>query len=169
MVQQGRVVIDRSIPPKIASTANSPTHPEVQHATAAEAAFDADTDKLTLTGDVRMWDAETQIAATRVVMDQDAGNAAADGAVKVTYQQQAVATTEAGSNSQAKAEPVHVLAARADLNHDAGRATFYGRVGGGVREPGSNVAGRHQPPGGITGRGAGARLRTGRQTADRAV
>ena len=117
-VQQSDVVMNRSAPAKKAAGA-AWSAPEVQHATAAKAAFDAATDKLTLTGDVRMRDAESEVAAARVVIEQDSGNATADGAVKVSYLQ-------AGA-----AEPVHVLAARAELNHDAGRATFYGRAAGG--------------------------------------
>ena len=61
-----------------------------------------------------MSDAASTISAARVVLEQDSGNATADGSVKVSYSQ-------AGS-----AEPVHVLATRAELNHDAARATFYG-------------------------------------------
>ena len=121
--QQGDVVIDRSIPAKPAAPGAAPTSPGVQHATAATAAFDADTDRLTLTGDVRMRDAESQISAARVVMEQDTGDASAEGSVKVSYQ-------HADSRAEAS-EPVHVLAARAQLNHDAGQATFYGKTTGG--------------------------------------
>ena len=140
-VQQGTVVIERSIPgkPSIAGTPSS--GPEMQHATAAKAAFDADTSKLTLTadagtGEVRMRDAESDIAATRVVIDQGTGDATAEGGVKVSYLQ---ASPGPGSET---AEPVHVVAARAELNHDAGRATFYGRAMGGSGLSGAEVGNR---------------------------
>jgi len=47
-------------------------------------------------------------------MRQDTGDIMAEGGVRVSYRQ-------AGS-----AEPVHVLAVRAELRHGAGHATFYG-------------------------------------------
>jgi len=129
-LQQGGVVINRAIP--ATKTAGVP---EIQHATAARAVFDAGTDRLTLTGSVQMSDATSTISASRVVMDQDSGDATADGAVKVNYLQ------------SASAEPIHVLAARADLNHDASLATFYGSLASG----GSGLARMWQP--GTTGQG----------------
>lgn len=110
--QQGGVVINRSAPAKSLSEAAG-----TQHATAGKAAFDADTDRLTLTDNVQLNDAGRVLSAARVVMEQDSGDATAEGSVKVNYLQ-------SGS-----AEPVHVLAARAELNHDGGRATFYGGTG----------------------------------------
>ena len=128
-VQQGGVAITRTVPGRkgMGSTASSP--PEVQHANAANASYDADANRLTLTGSVQMSDASSSVAATRVVMQQDSGNAMAEGSVKVSYMQ------------QGSAEPVHVLAARADLNHDSGRATFYGSAAAG----GKGVARMWQP------------------------
>lgn len=110
-VQQGAVVIDRTSPAKKPAEAQ-----DVQHATGQMAAYDANSDRLMLTGNVHMNDAASGLWAERVVMEQDSGDATADGGVKVSYLQ------------QGSAEPVHVLATRAELNHDAGRATFYGRA-----------------------------------------
>jgi lipopolysaccharide export system protein LptA len=110
-VQQGNVIIDRRLPAKRGSP---DTGPEVQHAIAREASYDADSDRMTLTDGVQMSDASSTIWASRVVMDQDSGDAKADGSVKVNYAQSGTA------------EPVHILAARAEMNHDAGRAVFYG-------------------------------------------
>jgi lipopolysaccharide export system protein LptA len=56
--------------------------------------------------------------ADRVVSEQQTGDATADGSVKASYRQ-------AGGTD----EPVHVLAARADLKHDSQVATFYGVAG----------------------------------------
>jgi len=107
------VVIDRSVPAKKGSAAG--TGPDRQHATAGRAAFDADSGRLTLTENVAMSDAGSTVGAARVVLEQGSGDAAADGGVKVSYLQ------PTGSG-----EPVHVLAARAELKHDDGVAFFYG-------------------------------------------
>jgi lipopolysaccharide export system protein LptA len=112
-VQQGEVVINRTLPAKPTSSGTAAAA-EIQHATAAKAVYDAATDHLTLTGNVQMSDATSAISASRVIMEQGSGNATADGSVKVSYSQ------------PGSAEPVHVLAARADLNHASARATFYG-------------------------------------------
>ena len=56
--------------------------------------------------------------ADRVVTEQQTGDATADGSVKASYGQ-------AGSAE----EPVHVLAARAELKHDSQIATFHGVAG----------------------------------------
>jgi len=68
-VQQGGVVITRTLPArKTAGAAAASTAPEVQHATAARAVFDADADRLTLTGTVQMSDATSTLSAARVVL-----------------------------------------------------------------------------------------------------
>jgi lipopolysaccharide export system protein LptA len=115
----GPVVIDRSVPAKKGSAAG--TGPDLQHATAGRAAFDADTGRVTLTESATLSDAGSTVSAARVVMEEGSGDAAADGGVKVSYLQ----PTGTG-------EPVHVLAARAELKHDDGVATFYGGAAGGV-------------------------------------
>jgi lipopolysaccharide export system protein LptA len=114
----GVVVIDRSVPAKKGAAAGP--GPDLQHATAGRAAFDADTGRLTLTEDVRMSDAGSTVSAGRVVLEQGSGDAMAEGGVKVSYLQ----PTGTG-------EPVHVVAARAELKHDDGVATFYGGTAGG--------------------------------------
>jgi lipopolysaccharide export system protein LptA len=115
----GPVVIDRSVPAKRGSAAG--TGPDLQHATAGMAAFDADTGRLILTENVAMSDAGSTLTAARVVMEQGSGDAEAEGGVKVSYLQ----PTGTG-------EPVHVLAARAELKHDDGVAFFYGAAGAGT-------------------------------------
>lgn len=112
-VQEGSVAIERSLPTKIVGGP-----PEIQHATAKTAVFDAGSNLLTLTGDVVMNDAGRQVSAAKVVIAQATGNATADGAVKVTYQEPGSAALD------------HVLAARAALDHAAGKAVFYGRATG---------------------------------------
>lgn len=143
VVQQGGVVMNRRVPAK--KVAGPGAAPDVQHATAAKAVFDTDTDRLTLTGDlktgdVRMSDATSEISAARVVLEQDSGDATADGAVKVNYLQAGSGSRTGSRTGSGTGEPVHVLAARAELKHDAGRATFYGRSSDG-RSSGAGSAG----------------------------
>ena len=79
--------------------------------------YDGAAERLTLTGRVQVNDAGSVLWADRVVVNQVSGDATADGAVKVSYEQ-----TDG-------AEPVHVLAGRAELKHDAGQAYFYASGG----------------------------------------
>jgi lipopolysaccharide export system protein LptA len=131
-VQEGNVVLTRTVPAALAVKAahsGAAVGPDVQHGRAERASFDQDTDLLTLTGAVELWDAASRLQANRVQMEQGSGDATADGAVRVTYQQVAtgvVGHPGSGNNSQ----PTHVLAERAELVHDAGRATFYGAGSG---------------------------------------
>jgi lipopolysaccharide export system protein LptA len=79
---------------------------------------DGNLERTTLTGNVQVSDGTSVLWADRVVSDQQSGNATADGSVKASYGQ-------AGSAE----EPVHVLAARAELNHDSQIAIFHGMAG----------------------------------------
>jgi lipopolysaccharide export system protein LptA len=107
--QQGDVVMAHK---KVAKPGDSQGALE-QRATAAKAVYDGDSDKTTLTGAVQLMEEGRVLWADRVVIEQQTGDAVAEGPVKASYEQ-------AGS-----AEPVHVLAARAELKHDAGLAFFY--------------------------------------------
>jgi lipopolysaccharide export system protein LptA len=94
------------------------TDPPEERVTAERAVFDHASDELertTLTGDVQVSDGTSVLWADRVVTEQQSGDATADGAVKASYGQ----TGGAG-------EPVHVLAARAELKHDSQISIFYG-------------------------------------------
>jgi lipopolysaccharide export system protein LptA len=62
-----------------------------------------------------------------VVMDQQTGDAVADGAVKASYLQKA--GPRGAQPGDGAAEAVHVLAVRGELKHDAGVALFYGGAG----------------------------------------
>lgn len=110
-VQEGNVTITQ-IPVKKPSDA---TQPQEEKATAARAVYDGATQKLTLTGNVQMAEADSTLWADRVTLDRQTGNAEMDGAVKASYQL-----------SGKKSEPVHVLAARGSFNHDTELAMFYG-------------------------------------------
>ena len=130
-IQRGDVVINRSLPAR--KTVGASAAPEVQHAIAGTASFDADSDELTLTDHVQLSDPGSVLWASRVVLRQDSGDATAEGAIKVSYMQPGAA------------EPVHILAARAELDHDAGKATFYGRPAKGAAGSGSGLARLWQP------------------------
>lgn len=77
---------------------------------------------MTLTGNVQVSDGTSLLWADRVVTEQQTGDATADGAVKASYQQ------ASGTD-----EPVHVLAARAEMKHDSQVAIFYGAPGKSAR------------------------------------
>ncbi|WP_213806904.1 LptA/OstA family protein [Granulicella sp. dw_53] len=127
-VQQGHVVMTNlpvAKPGGVVKAKGSPGGGEEQRATADRAVYDGSTEKVTLTGTVEVSDTGSVIWADRVVMDQQTGDAAADGSVKATYQQ----AEQAGQPAAAAGEPVHILAVRAELKHDAGQAFFYGVAG----------------------------------------
>jgi lipopolysaccharide export system protein LptA len=117
-VQEGNVVMTQT-PVKKPGDANAP---QEEKATAARAVYDGAMQRLVLTGEVQLTDAGSVLWADRVVMEQQTGDAEADGAVKVSYK-------VSGNGS----EPVHVLAVRASFKHDAGLAIFYGAEGRAAR------------------------------------
>lgn len=110
-VQEGHVVMTQ-LPVKKPGDASAP---QEERASAARAVYDGPTQKLTLTGGVQLAQGGDTLWADRIAVDQRTNDADADGGVKASYQM-------SGNGS----EPVHVLAARAVLKHDAGQATFYG-------------------------------------------
>lgn len=123
-VVQGHVVLTRQGVRK----GNEGAPPGEARATAERAVYDATLGTTTLTGNVQVADAGSMLWADRVVADQATGNAVADGSVKVSYLQAAGVGADAKA-SGAGEEPVHVLAARAELKHDSGVTTFYGGAG----------------------------------------
>ena len=114
-VQRGSVTVVREEPGKVtAGTAAKPAM-QVQHARSEVATYDADADRLVLTGAVEVQDAESALFADRVQMDHATGDSSADGSVRVSYLQ-------TGSS----AEPMHVLAARAVSHEGTGVSEFFG-------------------------------------------
>ena len=115
---QGHVVITQ-VPAKKPGDTVAPAE---QRATAERAVYDGASDRTlertTLTGNVQVSDGTSVLWADRVVTEQQSGDATADGSVKASYGQ-------AGSNQ----EPVHVLAARAELKRGSQIATFHGVAG----------------------------------------
>ena len=144
-VQVGDVAITRTVPAGGAGggALGAGGDPDIQHATAERANYDGDRDLVTLTGGAQVTDAQSVLWANRVTLEQKTGNATAEGAVKATYleassrpgatQQPGTPAAQSGANAQSGAgnspQPVHVLAARAELEHTAGRVTFYGDDG----------------------------------------
>jgi lipopolysaccharide export system protein LptA len=110
---------------------------DVEHARAERAAYDGDTDRMTLTGGVQVSDAGSVLWANQVALDRASGDSVATGAVKVDYVQSATGrtgTASAGaargtseSGSQQGAEPTHILAERAELEYATKIATFHGK------------------------------------------
>jgi lipopolysaccharide export system protein LptA len=94
------------------------TAPAEERATAERADYDNRLERATLTGSAQVSDGASVLWADRVVMEQESGDATADGSVKASYRQPGGAD-----------EPVHVLAARAELKHESQVATFHGAAG----------------------------------------
>ncbi|MGH9595901.1 MAG: LptA/OstA family protein [Edaphobacter sp.] len=112
--EQGHVVVTQLTVRKPGETA-APTE---ERTTAERAVYDGLLERTTLTGNVQVSDGTNVLWADRVVTEQQTGDATADGSVKASYGQ-------AGSSD----EPVHVLAARAELKHDSQIAIFHGGAG----------------------------------------
>jgi lipopolysaccharide export system protein LptA len=117
-VQQGHVTMTRRIPPHL-DAAKKQVGEELQHAVADRAAYDGTTDRLTLSGAVRMSDAASTLWARQVEMDRATGDAHAMGPVKVDY------IGEPGSSKQ-PGDAMHIIAERADVDGANSSATFYG-------------------------------------------
>ncbi len=92
--------------------------PAEERATAERAVYDGSSERATLTSNVQVSDGTSILWADRVVTEQQSGDAVAEGSVKASYGQ-------AGSAD----EPVHVLAARAELKHESQIVTFHGVSG----------------------------------------
>jgi lipopolysaccharide export system protein LptA len=122
-VQQGHVLMT-NLPVAKPGAAGTTSGGE-QRATADRAVFDGSSQQLTLTGTVQVADSESTVWADRVVMEQETGDARADGAVRASYLQ----PKDSDAKSASAAEPVHVLAVRGEFKHDAGLAKFYGGTG----------------------------------------
>jgi len=124
--QRGSVKIVREAAPKPKPDAASARDkaktaaagPEIRHAEGDVAVYEADSDRMTLTGVVKVSDAESALFAERATFDRGSGDANAEGDVRVSYLQQ-------GSTG----EPVHVLAARA-IGHKASGITEFFSGGG---------------------------------------
>ncbi len=121
-VQRGSVNVTRELPGKAIASGSAAGQAvvQVQHARGDLATYDADADRLVLTGAVQVQDAESALFADRVQMDHATGDSFADGSVRVSYLQ-------AGSS----AEPLHVLAARAVSHEATGVSEFFGGASSG--------------------------------------
>jgi lipopolysaccharide export system protein LptA len=117
-VEQGHVVMTQ-LPVRKPGEATAPLEERV---TAERAMFDGALERTILTGNVQVSNGTSVLWADRVTMEQQTGDAAAEGAVKASYGQ-------TGSSE----EPAHVLAARAELKHDSQIATFHGVTGAPAR------------------------------------
>jgi lipopolysaccharide export system protein LptA len=126
-VQQGHIAMTRRVPAKAGSKAGE----DVSHATAARAAYDGDTDRMTLTGGVKVTDAGSALWASQVTMDKTTGDSQAVGGVKVDYVEDPGNPTHDGkpvmNGAPDAEEPTHFLADRAEMAHATDVARFHGR------------------------------------------
>ncbi len=126
--QRGGVTLVREAAPKPNLTASAKAGggtkaaPDVEHAQGEDAVYDATTDRMTLTGGVKVSDADSALFADRVLFERATGDATADGSVRVSYLQ-------GGSG----AEPMHVVAARAIAHKATGLTEFFGAPGADAR------------------------------------
>lgn len=105
---------------------------------AQHAEYTAANQVLHLTGHPRITDGATmQMAAEDIEYHRDTQNASAQGDVKATYAQvsagAAANATSGGPPSMGGNGPVHILAARASMDHAANQSTFYGAAGAPAR------------------------------------
>lgn len=115
--QRGAVKIIREAAP-----AKKGAAPDVEHAEGDLAVYDADADRVTMSGGVKISDPESALFADRVEMNRVTGDGVAEGSVRVSYLQQ-------GSTG----EPVHVIAARAVGHKATGVTQFFAAPGGNAR------------------------------------
>ena len=106
--QVGHVRIDQRSPAKSGRAATR------SHATADRLTYDAAAAQATLLGSAQLTQEGSVLWANRVVLAQGTGDTQAIGSVKLSY------------HSSPTAEPVQVIATRADLQHESGLATFFG-------------------------------------------
>jgi lipopolysaccharide export system protein LptA len=126
-LQQGHITMMRRKP----ATAGAKTGDDVSRATAARAAYDGDTDRMTLSGGVKVTDAGSALWANQVVLDKATGDSQAVGGVKVDYVEDSVNPTRDGktvtNGAPGVGEPTHFLADRAEMVHATQLATFHGK------------------------------------------
>jgi len=128
-LQQGHIAMTHRQPAK----AGSKTGDDVSHATAARAMYDGDTERMTLTGGVKVADAGSTLWANQVTLDRESGDSEAVGGVKVDYVEDPAAENPTRGGEAAldgapgDSEPTHFLADRADMNHASDVATFHGK------------------------------------------
>ena len=125
-VQQGHVSMTRRTPARKAGTRE-----DVAEAIADRAAFDGNSNRLTLTGGVRLTEVGNVLWANELRLDRATGDAHASGAVKVNYDSAPDRTGRRGAGTAAKPgqveEPTHILADRVEMEKATDTATFYGK------------------------------------------
>ena len=125
-VQQGHLVMV-STPARKAGDKSAPSE---QRATAEKAVYDGATDRVTLTGGVRVSDAGSVLWADKMMMEQQTGDGVAEGSVKASYVQPNSGAQGAASSSQ---DVAHVTGVRAEFKRAADMAIFYGEAGRAAR------------------------------------
>ena len=125
-VQDGNVVLSETPAKKPGST----TQPATLTGWAQHAEYHASDQVLHLSGSPRISDGVSmEVAADQIDYHRDTQNAAASGNVKATYTQPQKAETENASTApptMGGSGPVHVIAARATMDHATSEDLFYG-------------------------------------------
>ncbi len=107
--QSGHVILTSKPAPKAGIKQAS-----ISRASASLAVYEGSADHMKLSGNAELADEASRVTANTIVLEHGSGDARAEGAVKAIYRQ------------ADSAEPVLVVAERAELQHDAMRAVFYG-------------------------------------------
>lgn len=88
---------------------------EEEHFRGENAAFDALTNRVLLTGAAEIADASSELFSDTIALDRGSGMATADGLVRLSYEEAA-----------GKGEPLHITAARAQSDKTSGLTKFFG-------------------------------------------
>ena len=120
-VQTGHVTIQS----RAAAKAGAMTPPTVTNAGGDKALYNAALERLVLTGSAHVSDGQTEMSAASVSVDQETGDAEAQGNVSATMLN-AAKTATPGVKAVPEAQVTHVLAASAKLQHESKKAEFHG-------------------------------------------
>ncbi len=116
-VQTGHVVIES----RAAQKPGSNKAATVTNASADRAIYSNALQRLVLSGNAHLNDGTTELSSATVALDQTTGDAEAQGNVLAT-----LFSTQPSQPTQQPAQPTHVMAASARLQHDAKKAEFHG-------------------------------------------
>ncbi len=132
-LQTGHVILRQTAHEKSGEGAG----PQISTATAARASYVAVNDTLTLTGKPMFRDAQLEMTADRMEIERAAGKMISTGAVQATLRSSDSGSGNLHANTQPRKsagglldsrQPVHMIAERAILMHDRGKAVFSGRA-----------------------------------------
>jgi len=121
-VQTGHVTVQSRAAAKPGATAP----PSVTNASGDKAIYNAALNRLVLTGGAHVSDGQTEMTAASLAVDQETGDAEAQGNVVATMLSAAKPGAATVPATSPDAQVTHVLAASAKLQHESKKAEFYG-------------------------------------------